>query len=220
MLFNINYENFLLYAIDYFKREELLDFTYVIVSAIIPHRTSKLPVNKIYKLSSIFPPCDIVSLWMDGYDDGTIKTKYYDYLKDSNVIRDIVTSVAIEHKNIVIICKKEEDYFINIICDFIYDEFKLPSINLNSLFTKGGIYVKRYNRNKIMEAIKNYEREQKKLFIKNSKADIKSDNLYIKTQAINAMSIKDVKKSLKKFNINTSNMTDEQMREALKELSS
>lgn len=220
MLFNIDYENFLLYAIDYFKREELLDFLYIIVSAGIIHPSGKLSTDKIFKLSSLYPPYDIISLRENGYDDKVIKTKYYNYLKEYSVIYDIVTYATIQHKNIVIICRNNENYFIDMLCDFIYDKFKLPSINLNSLFTKGKVYVKKYNHNKIIEAIKNYEKERKKLFIKNSKANIKSDNLYIKTQAINVMPIKDIKKSLKKFNINTSNMTNEQMREALKELSS
>lgn len=145
MLYRIDYDKFLLHMIDHFTREELLHMQYLIISAVIRNAGH---VPNVVKCNELYPSADVVSETYGTHDMDVLRRAYMSELKSKDPIvnfnmrsiyyRFILNPIDLHH-DVCIICDKNENMYIDILCEFLKDEFGLDTINLNTLFTKGRV---------------------------------------------------------------------------------
>lgn len=154
MIYRIDVQHFLTHAIDHFTRDELMHFQYAIISAKV--RNGNRAPNAA-KISQLYPSPEIVSAYAEYKDKAILEKMYMDELmppKGSDVSNDTVANRMYEtfvnpllhHHDIVILCDKEENDYIDVICKYLKKQFEIEVIDLNELFTKGrtgAIYIDR-----------------------------------------------------------------------------
>lgn len=138
MLFRINYENFLVHMVDYFSAEELTSLNYLLVSAGIGAQGRCANVAK--DAGGLYPNSDDISEYLDTENIEIFRKKYYGFLKKNakpSAYANIIQPILKHRHNIVLMCRKDEDFYMDILIEFLSKEFNLQSINLNELFEKG-----------------------------------------------------------------------------------
>lgn len=137
MLFRIDYERFLTHMIDHFPREILLSVQYAIISAGIRNMGRSPNCTKINEL---YPSTDITVSAVEYRDRDVLKKMYYDELEELNntIYRAFVMNV-LRHVDIIIVCRESENVYIDILCEYIKERYKLETINLNELFINGRV---------------------------------------------------------------------------------
>lgn len=154
MLFNISYENFLLHFIDHFEANEILSFSYSIISSQMRNE-SKNDSNiretfDVVKSSELFPSIDLITKYIDSEKVGNkininindydnFKKEYWDELRiyDERLYLSYIAPILKHRHNIMIISMAYEDIYVQALIEYIYETFKLSCINLNDLFEKG-----------------------------------------------------------------------------------
>lgn len=157
MLYRINYQHFLTHMIDHFTREELTHMQYAIISAKIRVGGRVLNVSKINQL---YPTAEIVTTYAEYNDKKILEKMYTDMLLPnkkndednnwlSNIIYKVFINTILHHQDVVILCDKSEDDYIDILCKILKNKFALEVIDLNELFTKGQVGPLYIDRDKI-----------------------------------------------------------------------
>ena len=148
MIYRIDMQHFISHAIDHFTAEELTHFQYAIVSAAV--RNGGRAAN-VVKISDLYPTPEIVIEYADCKDKTIMEKMYTDYLrpkKDSdsiginqmaNIFYRTFVNPLLSHVDIVIICDKSENDYIDVLCTVLKKEYMIDVIDLNKLFTEGRI---------------------------------------------------------------------------------
>ena len=122
MLYRIDFEHFLVHAIDHFTRNELNSFHYIIISAGIIN-TGKM--KNVVKVNTLFPVYEVYNQYLEFKNYDRFKENYFtqleDYKKDS-LYRSIIKPHA-NHESVVLICRQAENFIIDALCEFILKEF-------------------------------------------------------------------------------------------------
>lgn len=144
MIYRIDLQHFLTHAIDYFSRDELSHFQYAIISAKIANNGRELNVTK---LNNLYPTPDIVLSYAEYKDKKILEKMYTDLLTvhDSNdewigeIIYKSFVNPLIHHHDVVIICDRTENDYIDILCKHLKKNYEIDVINLNQLFSEGKV---------------------------------------------------------------------------------
>lgn len=123
--------------IDYFTSEEITSMEYAIISAGIPNQG--LATN-VVKCISLYPTYETTKAYAELQDDDILKRMYLDELKHSEFLmyKSFVAPV-LDHHNIVIVCRKKENIYIDILTNYLEKKFSLQCIDLNQLFISGRV---------------------------------------------------------------------------------
>ena len=146
MIYRINLQNFLYKAIDYFTANNIKQCNYAIISAKIANGSKS---TNCVKVSLLYPLPELVIAYNDFNDYEAFEKAYFDQLnsKDneddrrsySNCIYLTFVNPLLHHQDVVIVCDKEEDVYIDALCSYLKKKFEIEVIDLNELFTKGRI---------------------------------------------------------------------------------
>lgn len=146
MVYRIDMQHFLNHAIDHFTRDELCHFQYAILSAKIKNGGR---VSNMAKISVLYPAPEIIMNYSE-YEDKSILEKEYMAMLNPSKSDPMYYSINAEfykifinpmklHQDIVIICDKDENDYIDILCECLKKNYAIEVINLNELFTKGKV---------------------------------------------------------------------------------
>jgi hypothetical protein len=146
--------------IDYFTKDELLHFQYLVLSAKVisldggtseklgdwEEVTNRGKVMNVQKLSSVFyPTSDTIIEYAETGNKEVFEKMYMNELfpKDNNdclltMYRSIIDPV-VKHNDVIIINDMHENDIIDVFCKAIKKKFSLDTIDLNELFSKGSI---------------------------------------------------------------------------------
>lgn len=176
MIYRCTFQNFLVYAIDYFTRDELVSIQYAIVSAKV---TDEHRATNINRFNDLYPDTETIIAYMDSGDKDILRKMYKDMIMPGKETRrdraysSYFTSTIykafikplLNHNDVMIICDKGENDYIDILCECL-KEYDIEVIDLNQLFETGRvgpIYIDRdeiYNRSvDIRRAAVNEEKE-------------------------------------------------------------
>jgi len=148
MVFRIDYKHFLLHMIDHFSYDDLTTMQWVIISSKIAN-TSR--TDKVVKDSELYPDIASVDEYAATGSKKILKKMYYDMIdndKDNpyrysnhyhNAIYGDIINPLLKNYNVTIICREEENDYIDCLCSYLHDKFKIDVIDLNELFTKGHV---------------------------------------------------------------------------------
>lgn len=154
MIYRIDYQHFLTHMIDHFTTEEITHFQYAIISAKILNNNK---VANVGKISELYPDPETVLTYAEYRDKKVLEKMYMDLLlpekregdkKDwmSNIFYKVFINTFIHHQDVVIICDREENDYIDVLCKCLKTKFAIDVIDLNELFSKGrvgSIYIDR-----------------------------------------------------------------------------
>jgi len=137
--------------IDYFTLEEMYHFQYAIISAGVINGGR---VTNVAKISQLYPTPEIITAYAEHHDKKILEKMYFDLLDTSkdkddfmgNNIYKTFVNPLLQHYDIVIVCKPEENDYIDVLCKFLKKKFFIEVIDLNTLFKEGrvgSIYIDR-----------------------------------------------------------------------------
>lgn len=212
MLYRINYKNFLMYAIDYFTRDELASIYYIIISAKVQNNGMN---DHITKINELYPTIEIVTEYDSVQDMDILEKAYREMLGDDNHIEaGIPTSETwaehalyriihpvIHSRPVVLICSDEshEDDYVTCLCKLLKRKYSLDVIDLNQLFTEGHVGPYHIDLNKIHNKTVPIARA-----ITTQEFKDKSSTKDGRVEIIHNMSMKHKLKMLKQFDIRLS----------------
>ena len=141
MLYRIDFEHFILHAIDHFTRDELVHLQYLVVSAKV--RSNHRATN-VVKQSELYPLSEYVIDYASDHDESLLESRMfseYDRIvkEEPQVFYNFILNPLSRHVDIVLMCAKEENFYMDILCKYIKKEFDIEAIDLNELFTKGKV---------------------------------------------------------------------------------
>lgn len=131
--------------IDYFTAEELSDLQYLIISAGIRRGDDRHILDargilaNVVKVNDLYPTTELIADY-GAYGDIQLfrKSYFHELHQTENIIyRSIIGPILHYHHNMVIICKEDEDYFIDVLVQYLNKEFAMKTIDLNELFING-----------------------------------------------------------------------------------
>lgn len=146
MIYRINLQNFLMKAIDYFTANNIKQCNYAIISAKITNGSKATNASKV---SLLYPLPEICIAYNDYHEYEAFEKAYFDQLESkddidsrrsyNNCLYLTFINPLLHHQDIVILCDKEEDVYIDALCSYLKKNFEITVIDLNELFTKGKI---------------------------------------------------------------------------------
>lgn len=147
MIYRIDFQHFLSHAIDHFSLQDITTFQYAIISAKILNNGM---CTNVVKLNDLYPKYDAIITYNDTHDKDLLRKSYRSMLKsdekaknETNIFTSLIyqsfVNPLLQRFNIMIMCDKEENDYIDILCEYLKDEFAIEVIDLNELFTKGRI---------------------------------------------------------------------------------
>ena len=161
MIYRIDMQHFLSHAIDYFTAEELTHFQYAIISAAIKNGAR---MNNVVKASDFYPTPEIVAEYAEYSDKSIMEKMYMDFLNPkrendigldrnqmANIFYRTFINTLVMHVDVVIICDKSENDYIDVLCKVLKKEYKIDVIDLNKLFSEGRIGPIYIDRNEIWD---------------------------------------------------------------------
>lgn len=148
MILRINWEHYLSHAIDYFTKDELLSFRYIIISAMISHNNLS---DDVKKLSQLYPRDDVILVHDNEGDLIQAEKLYIDWLmaKDTpgrnfngyewatHPIGMHILKPLTMHQHVMILCTKDEDWIIDSFCKYLKLRYELDVFDLNQFFATG-----------------------------------------------------------------------------------
>lgn len=149
MIYRIDIQHFLTHAIDYFTAEEIIHFQYAIISSIITNQGTQ---QNMAKISSLYPLPEITITYDDYKDKKLMEKMYMDFLcptreNDCGLTKNSMDNIFYKtfinplnlHHDIVILCDRKENDYIDVLCKVLKKEYKIEVIDLNKLFSEGRI---------------------------------------------------------------------------------
>jgi len=126
--------------VDHFTRDDILSMEYAIVSAGIKTAGRADGMSKINDLHPSNAKSGIIDTYNQYQDKAILRKMYFEYLKEvEKLIYLTFVSPVLNHKNICIICYERENYYIDVLVDYIEEKFALEIIDLNKLFIDGRV---------------------------------------------------------------------------------
>jgi hypothetical protein len=138
--------------IDYFTIEEFNHFQFIIISAKIIHPGK---IQNAAKINSLYPEPDIVINYQEYGDKEKMFKELMAYYKPDaedlqrmkqgnsywlgNEIYRAIVNPLLMHNDLVIICDRTENDYIECLCKFLKKEYKIDCIDLNELFITGHV---------------------------------------------------------------------------------
>lgn len=169
MIYRIDIQHYLTHAIDYFTQEELTHFQYAIISAVIRNQGTSLNVAKVNEL---YPLPEIIIEYEEYKDKSIMEKMYTEFLspkKDNdigmtrnqmaNIFYRTFINTLNSHVDIIILCDKSENQYIDVICNVLYKDYHIEVIDLNKLFSEGRIGPIYIDRKKIWDRCVDVRRE-------------------------------------------------------------
>ena len=148
MIYRIDMQHFLSHAIDHFTSQDLSHFQYAIVSAVV-RNTGKM--NNVVKINNLYPLPEIVTEYAEHNDRSIMEKMYMAYLdpktEDDSIgisamrnifYRTFVNPLSL-HFNIMIVCDRSENEYIDVICKVLKKRYAIEVIDLNKLFSEGHV---------------------------------------------------------------------------------
>ena len=136
MLFRIDLEHYLTHMIDYFTRDELVSINYVIIGT-IPSGSTNLRMGKFNEL---YPSTELIEQYALTGDIESIRKGYYDELKDyESLLYSAFINPVLQGHSIMIICRRDENPYVDILTDYLREKTSLDCIDLNKLFLEGKV---------------------------------------------------------------------------------
>lgn len=147
MIFRIDMQHFISHMIDYFPSNELRSMQYCIISGVVKNGSRS---QNVVKFNDLYPTPDTVMLYAETGDkdllyksykqmlEGNVKNKD-DYNPFDGLIYKTFINPLLMNNNIVIVCDKNENDYIDCICRYLDEKFEIEVIDLNKLFTEGKI---------------------------------------------------------------------------------
>ncbi len=148
MIYRIDMQHFLNHALDHFSLQDITTFQYCIISAKIMNNGM---ARNVVKMNDLYPDYNTVMTYVDTKDKSILEKMYRSMLKpekkfmknESTTFESLIYQTFInpllQRFNIMILCDKEENDYIDILCKFLKDEYNIEVIDLNELFTKGRV---------------------------------------------------------------------------------
>lgn len=138
MLFRVDFEHFLTHMIDHFPREVLCNMHYPIVSAGV--RCGGRASN-VAKVNELYPSAELTISYSENKNKDVLRRAYKDELKDClhTLYVTFAEPIMTHHHNMCITCMRQENDFVDILAEFIEEQFGIHCIDLNELFTKGHV---------------------------------------------------------------------------------
>ncbi len=151
MIYRIDIQHFLSHAIDHFTLKDIISFEYCIISAKV---TNGGKLQNVVKMNDLYPSPDIVTTYYETKDKKLLKKMYAGMLSGDDVdmprskkdinpytvqIYQTFVNPLLHRYNICIICDEAENDFIDVLCDYLKEEFHIEVIDLNTLFKEGKI---------------------------------------------------------------------------------
>ena len=94
-------------------------------------------INEIHPSSVNF---EMTTSHENYHDIDALRKVYTEYLKKiDNLLYLIFVDTVLNHHNICIICCERENYYIDILVEYLKKKFALECIDLNKLFTEGRV---------------------------------------------------------------------------------
>lgn len=201
MLYRIDYEHFLLHAIDYFTRKELISINYIIISGNI-FNTDKMPT--VTRQVSLYPSSELINKYLANKNLDLFKQEYFYELDnvDNIIYSNLIKPLINNHEPIFIICRIKENFIIDALIEFIHNKYKIDCIDLNKLFINGELSLIDYDQDKIKKVFKETEARVAKDWI-NMQKETKEG----RKQLIKSMSDKVKAKLIKKLGYNTNKIS-------------
>lgn len=172
MVYRIDYQHFLTHMIDHFSREDLLHFQYLIASAAVASRGM---VDNVAKSMHLYPDTDVVCDYAKYQDKELMEKQYLKNIEPEpndgdwfgSVIYSCIVEPLMKHVDIVLVCDRAENDFLDVICKYLKKRFHIEVIDLNELFTKGYTGEIHIDRDKIRNSAVDIRRSAGKSFIEN-----------------------------------------------------
>ena len=210
MLYRIDFEHFLVHAIDHFTRVELNSFHYVILSAGIVNTGKAINVVKI---NTLFPDYEIYNDYLQYKNLERFKENYFNQLEDykEDVIYRSIISPLIKHKSLLLICRRMENFIIDVLSEYLLKEFKVDTIDLNHLFINGVINNFNFSLEEFKESCVNFKIDAAKKLV-----ELKEKSPSGRAELFAKMDEKDKRNLIKKIGYNPKNLNLEQINSIIK----
>ena len=174
MIYRIDIQHYVSHAIDYFTADELMAFQYAILSASIQSHGKSMNVNKI---NYFYPESSVQSEWLEYHNKEVLEKHYMNDLKEVNsgdprMIYQTFLDPLLKHYDIMILCDKTENDYIDVLCKFLKKEFYIEVIDLNKLFSTGRVGAIYIDRDKIHDKavdVRRYAAKQTRLSLMKTK---------------------------------------------------
>jgi hypothetical protein len=160
MIYRIDFQHFLSHAIDHFTTEELSHFQYAIISAAILNAGR---ASNVVKMNMLYPLPEIVEAYAEYQDKSIMEKMYMDYLAPKNdddgigkhqmenIFYNTFINPLVNHVDVVIVCDRNENDYIDVICKVLKKEYLIEVIDLNKLFIEGKVGPIYIDRDKIWD---------------------------------------------------------------------
>lgn len=164
MIYRIDFQNFLLHAIDHLSFMDLNYCEYAIVSSRI---TCGLRDMHCARINLLYPKNEIVDHYAATGDYEQLEREmikmYDDMLKEDKTALFYNTFVKPieDHINVMIVCHREENHYVDALCKFLKKRLYIEVIDLNQLFTKGKLDTIHYDYDKIRDRAVDIRRNAK-----------------------------------------------------------
>ena len=210
MLYRIDFEHFLVHAIDHFTRVELNSFHYVIISAGIVN-TGK--ARNVVKINTLFPDYEIYNDYLQYKNLERFKKNYFNKLddyKEDVIYRSIINPLS-KHESLLLICRRMENFIIDVLSEYLLKEFKIDTIDLNHLFINGVINNFNFSLEEFKENYINFKINAVKKLV-----ELKEKSPSGRAELFAKMDEKDKRSLIKKIGYNPKNLNLEQIDSIIK----
>lgn len=144
MIYRIDMKHFLTHMIDHFSLSDINNMQYCIISAKIANGGK---LTNVVKMNDLYPDSETVTTYYETKDKDLMRKMYLHMLKSEEgdispytvSIYQTFVNPLLKRFNIMIICDEMENDFIDVLCEYMKDEFHIEVIDLNTLFTEGHI---------------------------------------------------------------------------------
>lgn len=209
--------------IDYFTLEDIYHFQYAIISAGVPNGGMLTASNGngcvVAKLSNLYPLPEIITAYAESHDKKILEKMYMDYLDTSKTNNDWIGMIILKsivdpllnHFDILIVCKEEENDYIDVFCKFLHKRFDIDVIDLNKLFKEGHVGPIYIDRKEIRDNAVHLRREA----VRMEREDLATTRGGRLKLVMNIMSKKDKIKKLHELGVSTKDESEEQLNRML-----
>lgn len=139
MLFRIDLEHYLTHMVDYFTADELNACQYVIIGTIPNNGRS---ASNVVKLNELYPSNDTILKYAETHNKELLKGEYTEQLNErdnESIIYNAFINNILQHQNIILLSRREENDWIDVLCNFLEEKFSIECVDLNELFKTGSV---------------------------------------------------------------------------------
>ena len=219
MVYRITFDRFLLYGIDYLSLQDITQIHYLVLSARVTN-LGKLP--NVVKISDLYPTVDIVTTYAESGDKMLMYKMYWDYLSGEDeythdewnptdtIVYKAFINPLIRHFDVMIVCDRSEDEYVDVLTDYLDKKFGVPVINLNRLFDEGRVGPIYLDRDRVRDNAVDVRRKAA-----NEEAKALSTSRDGRLKLIGMMNAKEKRKRLRDLGISPEGMSNKEMDEVL-----